>query len=188
MIPDFQSLLLPILKITGDGNEHSMNGVTDKLAKNYNLSEEELNEFVPSGQQRIFANRVAWAKSYLKMAGLIELTKRSHFKITEKGIDILKQNLSSLNIKFLKQLPDFQISKTESRQPNNIEDKILETPEEQIANGYQKVRSALEQEILSKLKSVHPSFFERIVIELLVKMGYGGSIQDAGKAIGKTGD
>ncbi len=149
-----------------------------------------MNKFVPSGQQRVFANRVSWAKSYLKMADLIKLTKSSHFIITEKGLEILRQNPESLNLKALIQFPIARkiVSVSESSSVNHKENIDVETPEEQIESGYRKIRISIEQEILSKLKSVHPSFFERIVIELLVKMGYGGSIQDAGKAIGKSGD
>ena len=189
MIPDFQSMLLPFLRLIKDGNEYSINYAIEKLAIQYNLTDDEINEFLPSGGQKIFANRVAWAKSYLKMSNLLEATKRSHFKITQKGVDILKQNLESIDIKFLKQFTDFQASSPEKRITiPTKEDVIFETPEEQIGNGYQKIRTALEQEIISILKSINPYRFEKIVVELLVKMGYGGSIQDAGKAIGKSGD
>jgi restriction system protein len=189
MIPDFQSMLLPLLKLIKDGKEYSINESIDTLGREYKLSDEELNEFLPSGGQKIFSNRVAWAKSYLKMSNLIEPTKRSHFKITQKGLAILNQNLDSIDVKFLKQNTDFQISTVEKKPVISLkEDFTPDTPEEQIGNGYQKIRNALEQDIISILKSVNPYRFEKIVVELLVKMGYGGSIQDAGKAIGKSGD
>ena len=184
---------MPILLIASDGNEHSNNEITETIAKQFNLTEEELNQWVPSGQQRVFANRVTWAKSYLKQAKLVEPLKKSYFKITDKGKEILRQYPDFLNIKILKQLPGYLEYRNGNYQQNvtieNVKEEIsLETPEEQIESGYQKIRTALEKEVLLKLKSVHPSFFEKIVVELLVKMGYGGSIQDAGKAIGKSGD
>ena len=196
MIPDFQAIMLPLLKLMSDGETRSTNDVVNLLSKEFILSEDELNEFVPSGQQKVFVNRVSWTKSYLKMAKLIEPTKKSYFKITEKGKEILQQFPNELNLKILKQLPDFQNHqgyRNETQKLTNSvtpyrEDNLLETPEEQIESGYQKILDSLEQEVLLKLKAVDPYFFERIVVELLVKMGYGGSIQDAGKAIGKSGD
>ncbi|HTM93152.1 MAG TPA: restriction endonuclease [Flavisolibacter sp.] len=191
MIPDYQSLLSPILKIADDGNEHDNNEITGILAEQFNLTEEELNQWVPSGQQRVFANRVTWAKSFLKQAKLIRPVKKSVFIITDKGKEVLKQYPNNLNIKILKQLPSYQEYKNENSiadSDGSTEDISLETPEEQIESGYEKIRKSLEQELISKLKSIDPYFFERIVVELLVKMGYGGSIQDAGKAIGKSGD
>ena len=196
MIPDFQTIMLPLLKLISDGESHNAHDVSAYLSKEFNLTEEELNKYVPSGQQKVFVNRVSWAKSYLKMAKLIETTKKGFFKITDNGKDVIKKYPEGLSIKILKLLPDFQeykkieISKTkvESDIFSFKEDNSLETPEEQIEIGYQNIRLALEQEVLSKLKAVNPYFFEKIVVELLVKMGYGGSIQDAGRAIGKSGD
>ena len=192
MIPDFQSLMLPFLKIAGDKEEHSTNEVVDTLAKSNNLTEEELQNLLPSGKQRTFTNRVHWTKAHLKMSGLIYDTRRSHFKITERGIDVLKQNPEGINIKFLRQFPEYLEFRGKNNQTivsdNKEEAAISETPDEQLEAGFLKIRKSLEQELLSKLKTINPYFFERIVVELLVKMGYGGSIQDAGQAIGKSGD
>ncbi len=196
MIPDFQTIMLPLLKLISDGESYNALDVSLQLAKQFNLTEEELNKYVPSGQQKIFVNRVSWAKSYLKMANLIETTKKGFFKITDSGKEIIKKYPDGLSIKTLKLIPDFQEyrkievpkNKLEKDILNTKDDNILETPEEQIETGYQNIRLALEQDLLSKLKTVDPYFFERIVVELLVKMGYGGSIQDAGRAIGKSGD
>jgi len=193
LIPDFQTLLGPILKIASDGKEYGNSEITEILAKHFNLTSEELNQWVPSGQQKVFANRVTWAKSYLKQAKLIEPTKRSHFKITEQGKETLQLYPNSLSVKILKQLPSYQDNKSENLQTLNGIESVkeyisLETPEEQIEDGYQRIRKTLEIELLTKLKKIEPSFFEKIVVELLVKMGYGGSIKDAGKAIGKSGD
>ena len=126
------------------------------------------------------------------MSGLIYDTRRSHFKITERGIDVLKQNPEGINIKFLRQFPEYLEFRGKNNQTivsdSKEETAISETPDEQLEAGFLKIRKSLEQELLSKLKTINPYFFERIVVELLVKMGYGGSIQDAGQAIGKSGD
>lgn len=199
MIPDYQSIMLPLLKLAGDKNEHSMTEAVETLASFYNLKPDELNEWLPSKKQKVFQNRVNWAKAYLKMAGLVENTKRSHFKITQRGLDTLIENPDIINHKYLRQFPDFNVLRESWKKGGNLKDKeeaaeqIQEesddiTPEEQIESGYQKIRQSLEQEILSKLKSIHPSFFEKIVVELLVKMGYGGSIAEAGKATRYTND
>lgn len=192
-IPDFQSIMLPLLKFTSDKKEHSTSEALEVLAKQFNLSEEEVNKLLPSGNQKIFYNRVFWAKAYLKMAGLVESTKRAHFKVTERGLQTLKQNPPSINLKFLKQFPDY-VELTESWKKSSLEDDIdketinEQTPEEIIESNYLRIRKNLAQEILSKIKSCSPSFFETLVVNLLVKMGYGGSFDDAGKAIGKSGD
>ncbi|NOT91178.1 restriction endonuclease [Ferruginibacter sp.] len=200
MIPDYQTLMLPLLKFINDEKIHNTQEIINHLAKVFNLTKEELNEFVPSGQQKIFANRISWAKSHLKMSGAIENMTKGNIKITDKGKLILAENPQQINIKYLMSFfPDygervrsFRFKKKDDSEDTIVKDEkeadINETPEEQIESGYQKIRETLEQELLSKLKTVDPYFFERIVVELLVKMGYGGSIQDAGRAIGKAGD
>jgi restriction system protein len=196
MIPDFQTIMLPLLKFISDGKTYHSHDIFIHLSKEFNLTEEELNEYVPSGQQKVFVNRISWAKSYLKMAKFIETIKKSELKITESGKNAIQKFSDGINIKALKQIPEFQEHRKTETLKNSVknsaslteENNILETPEEQIESGYQNIRKSLEIELLTKLKSVDPYFFERIVVELLVKMGYGGSIQDAGKAIGKSGD
>ncbi|KAA9041546.1 restriction endonuclease [Ginsengibacter hankyongi] len=198
MIPDYQTLMLPLLKLTADGKEYRVNDLIEILANKFNLTDEEKAELLPSGQSFLFNNRVGWARTYLKKSGLIDAPKRGTIIITPRGKQVLDENPNEIDVKFLRRFSEFtefintkkedshEISFSSS-QPA-IDDLFKETPEEQIEVGYRKIRNGLEQEILSKLKSVHPSFFEKIVVELLVKMGYGGSIQDAGKAIGKSGD
>lgn len=194
MIPDFQSLMLPLLQHINNSEEHSKKSVVDVLAEVMKLTAEEKNEMLPSRNQPVFYNRVTWAFAHLKAAKLIENTRRGFIKITPLGIEILAKKPIKVDLKFLKQLPTY-IEARENWKNNSTEtensktDEVdVQTPEELLEYGYQKVRNALEQELLSKLKTVNPYFFERIVVELLVKMGYGGSIQDAGKAIGKSGD
>ena len=194
MIPDFQSLMLPFMQHIADGEEHSTTEMHDSLAQKFNLSEDDLNQYLPSGTQTTFYNRVFWAKAHLKMAGLINNIKRGHFIITDKGKQVLLQKPNAINLKFLKQFPEYlensgkrtdkKINVVES--DNDMESKA--TPEEILESNYLKVRKNLSLEILSKIKSSPPAFFENLVVELLVKMGYGGTIHDAGKSIGRSGD
>ncbi|MBK7379575.1 MAG: restriction endonuclease [Ignavibacteriales bacterium] len=192
-IPGFQKLMLPLLKFASDKKEHSGSEVLEFLYKEFDLNEEQKNQMLQSGNQKVFSNRANWARAYLKMAGLIESTKRSHFKITERGLDTLNQNPSELNLKYLNRFPEYiEIKKTwrkDNSQEENEEDSTSpQTPEESLEISYHDIRKNLAQEILSKIKLCSPSFFEKMVVELLVKMGYGGSRSDAGKAIGKSGD
>ncbi|HET9055247.1 MAG TPA: restriction endonuclease [Chitinophagaceae bacterium] len=194
MIPDFQSLMLPFLKYIGDNQEHSKKEVVEALANELELTEDEKNEMLPSRNQPVFYNRVTWAIAHFKAAKILENTRRGYVKITPLGNEILNQNLPKLDLKFLKQLPTYieamnaWKNKASNEDVSEIEEVQEQTPEELLEYGYRNIRQSLKTELLSKLKSVHPSFFERIVVELLVKMGYGGSIQDAGRAIGKSGD
>jgi restriction system protein len=192
MIPSFQTIMLPFLKILSDGEEHTTNETNQKLASYFNLTENELNEFLPSGVAKTFPNRVAWAKSHFKMAGLIENTKRSSFRITESGKKLIEAYPKEINLKVLKTIPAY----LERTARNGEEDNVVEidntqvsaTPEEIIESSYLSIRKNLAQELLSKIKNSSPSFFETLVVELLVKMGYGGSIKDAGRSIGRSGD
>jgi len=192
MIPDFQSIMLPFLKLISDGQEHSTNETNDLLAKAFNLTLDEINQLLPSGSQKTFSNRVAWAKSYLKMAGLLDSTKRGSFKISESGKEFLKTNPHEINIKLLKTLPAFNENygrpKDELNSPDNDNSQLVATPEEILENSYLSIRNNLSQELLYKIKNCSPTFFENLVVDLLVKMGYGGTIKDAGQSIGQTGD
>lgn len=192
MIPDFQKIMLPFMKILSDGLEHSTIETNEKIANFFGVTEEELNQFLPSGAAKTFPNRVAWAKSHLKMAGLLENTKRSYFKITESGKKILEDNPVEINLKLLKNIPTYQERTGRTRDEDLSSDidntQPSATPEEILENSYLKIRKTLAQELLMKVKSCSPSFFESLVVELLVKMGYGGSIKDAGRSIGRSGD
>ena len=191
MIPDYQSIMLPLLKQVSDKNEHKFRDLIEALAKQFELSDDERKELLPSGQQPIFDNRVGWAKTYLKKAGLLDTPRRATITITERGLDILRKNPTEINVKFLKQFPEFvefQTTKREEASEEITEESLSQTPEETLEAAYQKIRKSLAQELINKVMNLPPSFFERLVVELLVKMGYGGSIKDAGKAIGKSGD
>ncbi|MFM7368604.1 MAG: winged helix-turn-helix domain-containing protein, partial [Sphaerospermopsis kisseleviana] len=183
------------LQYAGDGKEHSLRDAITFLADVFNLSDEERKELLSSGQQAVFDNRVGWARTHLKKAGLLESPKRGFFQITNRGKEILKQNNPEINVKFLNQFPEFIEFKTIKKDNDKSESEITEdseiletTPQESIEFGYQKIRKELELELLNRVKSCSPDFFERLVVDLLVKMGYGGSRRDAGRAIGKAGD
>lgn len=190
-IPDYQNIMLPLLKLASDKKEHSMREAIEFLASFFKVSKTELQELLPSGQQRIFDNRVGWARTYLKKAGLLDSPKRGFFIITDKGLSVLKSNLQKITVEFLRQYPEFVEFQTIKKGSKEIEDgeiSVQQTPEESLEYGYQKLRQALSQDLLDKIKSCSAVFFEKLVVELLVKMGYGGSRQDAGQAIGKSGD
>ncbi|MFM6059430.1 MAG: restriction endonuclease [Microcystis aeruginosa] len=194
-IPDFQSIMLPLLKILADGKVYKYREIFEALVREFQVTEAERKEMLPSGQQEIFANRVGWAKTYLKKAGLIDSPQRATFVISEKGKEILSQNLDHIDTKFLRQFPEFKEFTRVNKQNETITlESNLSTsdqeqnPEELLENSYQEIRQALATDLLSILRKLSPDAFEKLVVELLVKMGYGGSIRDAGKAVGKSGD
>ncbi len=193
-IPDFQSVMLPLLKFAADQQEHSLREAIETLAQTFKLSDEERKELLPSGQQAVFDNRVGWSRTHMKKAGLLESTRRSFFKITQRGLDVLSRNPQKIDVKFLEQFPEFVEFRAASRRDKEIvlgaeaEVNNHQTPEELLEYGYQRIRQDLAQELLNRVKNSSPSFFERLVVELLVKMGYGGSRKDAGEAVGRSGD
>lgn len=192
-IPDYQKIFLPFLNLAGDGNEHSIGDARKELATHFNLTEDEVREMLPSGNQKIFHNRVGWAQTYLKKAGLIEYTGRGIFKITERGREVLDNKPEQINVRFLKQFSEFNDfhrvqrgTATKEAEPATEEEN--RTPEEAIEYGYKRLRDDLANELLTKIISLSPDFFEKLVVELLVGMGYGGSRSDAGQSIGGVGD
>mgnify|MGYP005856887949 CR=1 FL=1 len=191
-IPDFQTIMLPLLRVTSDGQEHSIQELIDRLAEEFSLSEEELRELLPSGKQTVFYNRVGWARTYLSKARLLEMTRRSYYRITDRGKQVLSTNPSRINLKFLEQFPEyleFREREGDRRKPKQPKfDEEERTPEEILEEAYQEIKNSLAQELLNLAKESHPSFFERLVVELLVKMGYGGSRRDAARAVGQAGD
>lgn len=196
-VPDYQSLMLPLLRLAGEKKEEISTGeAVEVLAKDLHLTDEDLKEMLPSGIQSTFFNRVGWASTYMKKAGLLEATRRGYYRITSRGNELLAKKPKAINAKFLKQYPEFlefqQLKGTRSsnktggiKEPPDIS---TSTPSEELETAYENLRAELAQELLSKLKKTSPAFFERVVVELLVKMGYGGSRADAGRAIGKSGD
>jgi restriction system protein len=190
-IPDYQSIMLPLLKYASDKKEHSIRETIEYLANLFKLTEQERKELLPSGQQYVFDNRVGWSRTYLKKAGLLESTKRSFFKITDLGLDVLSKNPQEINVKFLEQFPqfiEFRNLRREKGEEQQKEEELKQTPQELLEYSYQKIKRELAQELLNLVKQSSPRFFEKLVVDLLIKMGYGGSLKDAGKAIGQSGD
>lgn len=192
-VPDFQSLMLPLLKALGDGEEHSLHEVIESLADQFELTDEERRELLPSGRQAKLANRVGWARTYMKKAGLLESTGRGKFRINDRGLSILRSDPAEINVKFLEQFPEFQefhrrSSKDDQSDLNDDVTEKTRTPEEILEAGYQNLRRDLAQDLLDRIMGCSPEFFERLVVDLLVGMGYGGSRRDAGEAVGRSGD
>lgn len=191
-VPDYQSLMLPVLQVAGDGNEHTITQTIDILAESFQLTPEDRIDLLPSGRQYKFDNRVHWARTYLKEAGLVQSTGRGKFCITERGLQVLQSNPSQIDSKFLKQFPEFLEFQSRSSRTENavvdIEQTPTYTPEEILEASYQSLRSNLAQELLQQIMTCSPRFFENLVVDLLVRMGYGGSRKDAGRAIGQSGD
>jgi restriction system protein len=191
-IPDFQSIMLPLLKLTVDGNEHRLRDAIESLANDFQLTEGERLQLLPSGTQAIFDNRVGWSKSHLQKAGLLESTRRSYFRISDRGKQFLEKKPANINMNVLKQFPEYLeflgLNSSENAIANGTQNHTTKTPEEMLESSYLEIRRELAQELLIKIKQSSPSFFERVVVELLVRMGYGGSIKDAGQATQLTND
>ncbi len=192
-IPDFQTCMLPFLQHLADGYEHTLRDADEHLAEHFRLTPAERAQLLPSGQQGIFKNRIAWARTYLKKAALLESPKRGVFKLTARGAQVLASNPARIDMKFLEQFPEYLVFKEISRPGKDTEQSTEDvspqaTPEEAIELAYHGLREQLAQELLARILSCSPTFFEQLVVELLVKMGYGGSRKDAGERIGQTGD
>ncbi|MBA4284331.1 MAG: restriction endonuclease [Xanthomonadaceae bacterium] len=210
-IPDYQTLMLPLLQLASDGQLHSVRDSVNHLADQFGLTEDERQTLIPSGSE-LFAGRVGWARTYLKQAGLLTSPKRGTFTITDAGIALLASNPRRIDNKTLLQYPSFvrftarakdasdetrsatslPFSPTAVPRPVDESQRLTapaeQTPEEAMATADKRLREGLEAEVLDRVKLVSPAFFERLVIDLLVAMGYGGSRADAGRAIGKSGD
>lgn len=192
-MPDFQSLMMPLLAFCAEGNDVKNKDAIDYLSNLFRLSLVEQQQKLPSGRQKVFDNRVAWAKAHLKMAGLLEATERGIFKITPQGLALLHAPPPQLNLAFLQSIPAYQYAKS-SRLPEAlspllpVRDTQIQTPHEIIETAYQDLSFRLADELLDRIKHNTPTFFEKLVVELLLKMGYGGTRADAGAAIGKSGD
>ena len=197
-IPDYQTIMLPLLNFAVAAKaEVSTREAVETLAKKFKLSEDDLRELLPSGTQPTFDNRVGWAATYMKKAGLLEATRRGFYRATERARDVIAKNPGRIDAQFLRQFQEFvdfaklkgtrkRNDAEEEEEPQGIDSK--NTPLESLESAYQKLRQELASEVLDQLKKCPPAFFERVVVELLVKMGYGGSRSDAGRAIGRSGD
>jgi restriction system protein len=193
-VPGFQKYFLPFLEIVKDKKEHTINELVERLANYFNLSDEDKNELVPSGRDTRHANRVKWTRTYFKKALIIESVGKAKVKITQRGLDVLSQKPKNIDIKFLEQFEDFKafrtVTKTGGDETKNKheEEEVVKTPEEILEDSYNNLRQELAKELLDKVKTCSPKFFESLVVDLLVAMGYGGSRKDAGQAVGQSGD
>lgn len=191
-IPDYQTIMLPLLKIAVDQKEHRLRDALEVLAKHFNLNDAERKQLLPSGKQEIFDNRVGWARTYLKKAGLLDIPKAGYFCITQRGIELLNQKPPRIDVGMLnkyQEFRDFKIIRNLDKplsKPQPVEDDI--NPIEQIENALQIISNELSRDLLEKLKDVSPKQFEDIVVDLVLAMGYGGNRKDAAEAIGGTGD
>ncbi|MBX3101708.1 MAG: restriction endonuclease [Bacteroidetes bacterium] len=196
MVPDFQTIMLPLLRVISDEKEHRFRDVVEKLASFFQLSELDRKELLPSGTAPVFDNRVGWAKTYLKKAGLLENNKRSILVITKNGKQILESRIEKITTSFLTQFSTFNqfrdgysigpihVAKLSAAQSDSSD----YTPEEILEKGYQDIRRALISDVTAQTQLLSSSAFEKLVVKLLVKMGYGGSEADAGQALGRSGD
>ncbi|WP_018625704.1 restriction endonuclease [Kangiella aquimarina] len=192
-IPTYQEFMLPFLRTLGDGQEHKLREIYKLLASESNLTEEEMEQKLPSGKQLVFHNRIGWARTYLKKAGLIDAPQRGVFTITQRGRDLLKSNPQEVTIKTLEQFPDFlefkELSSTSADRENDEQTKSSKlTPVEQIDSAFKSINSELIDELLDTITQCTPLFFEQLVVELLLKMGYGGYREDAGIPTQYTND
>ncbi|ORJ59860.1 restriction endonuclease [Geothermobacter hydrogeniphilus] len=193
-IPDYQALMLPLLVLASDGKVHAIRDAREQIAANLELTNEEREELLPSGRQPVFDNRIAWAKTYLLQAGLLNAPRRAHFQITDRGRQVLAENPTGIDTKLLDRFPEFVKFRTAGKKADEDKSRVVgedsesATPEEMLESAHQQIRSDLAADLLNRIKAAPPSFFERLVVELLVKMGYGGSRKEAGKALGRSGD
>jgi restriction system protein len=191
-IPDFQTIFLPLLELLKDGKPHPFQELRPLLADHFRLTDEERNELLPSGRDRRFDNRAGWARTHLKKAGLIINPQSGVYQITARGLDVLNSKPGKVDLHFLDQYEEHrEFRKRKQPAPGNGDsenERTDQTPREILERAYQTLRISLAQELLERIKQASPSFFERLVVELLLKIGYGGSRHDAGQAIGRSGD
>ncbi len=191
-VPGFQAFFLPLLKLMADGNEHALRDLRRPIQDCLALTDADLNEMLPSGAQSRFVNRLAWASVYLVKAGILRRVRPGVFQITDRGRELLAESPDAISVKILMQYPEFEDFHRRGSRPTDADDKTDEeavmTPEEELERSCQLLRDSLARDLLEAVKKSEPSFFEKLVMDLLVAMGYGGSVQDAAKAVGRVGD
>jgi restriction system protein len=191
MIPDYQMLMRPVLEAAAQG-EIQVSDCSDVIADKFNMSDQERAALLPSGKQLILANRIHWAKFYLKEAGLVSFTRRGRFQITDRGKSVLQDPGTKIDNSFLNQFSEFREFRTRGKMGGEkskaISEAITSTPEEVLREAYEGITTALASDLLDRLRTGSPAFFERTIVALLLAMGYGGSSEDAGRAIGQSGD
>ncbi|EJL6320116.1 restriction endonuclease [Vibrio metoecus] len=194
MIPSYQAFMRPLLEIAKaeNGQEIKLRDAINALADHFGLSEEEREEKLPSGKQTVIDSRVGWARTYLSKAGLIEVTRRGHFMITPRGVDAISNPSAVIDTRFLKQYEEFVtfISPNQSKEdePSLADIESETTPDEVLRAAYKQINDALASEILLRTHKTSPAFFEQLLIELLLAMGYGGTGEGMAHTLGKSGD
>ena len=197
-IPDYQTLMLPVLRAAADGQERRIADVTDQLARDFALTEDERQQILPSGTRATFVNRIGWAKTYLAQAGLLESTKRGHFRITDRGRQVLAEAPSRIDNEFLSRFAEFVEFLERGRRPRAdpsadiveppAAPPVAETPDELLRSIVMQIEAALKKELLERILAASPAFFEGLIVALLLAMGYGGSREEAGRIVGRSGD
>ncbi|MUM77370.1 restriction endonuclease [Pseudodesulfovibrio sp. F-1] len=192
-IPDFQTLILPVLEFLQDGNSRSNQEIFEAISKVFVLTDEERRRLLPSGKQRVFNNRVAWGKSYLKQAGLIESKQRGWYGITQRGIDVLSRKPDKLTIKDLMAFPEFRKFREGSGNSDGGEASSgmscdAKTPQDHMEYGLHLASKDLTSELIARIRECPPRFFERLVVDLLLAMGYGESLHEAATLTGNGAD
>ena len=193
-IPEFQEFMLPLVELSSDGKDHSLKEAIQEFVIRFGISEEERKELLPSGRQPTLNNRIGWASTYLRKAGLLESPKRGVFRITERGRRVLESKPKRIDRELLETFEEFREFRYQRNQSQSEDEPGTEphsqdgTPEEQIESSIERLKSSLGQELLATVKGCSPDFFEQLVVDVVVGMGYGGSRQDAGRAVGKSGD
>ncbi len=190
-IPDFQSLMLPLMELIADGQPHEVRVATDRLGQQFQLTPAEWQEMLPSGRAPLFYNRLAWAKTHLKKAGLIDQPKRGVIVISDRGKQVLAKKPSRIDIRLLQTFPEYRQPLAGSTpEPLSVVDTPTSalSPEETLEDAYLVIRRALATDVLANVKQCDPQFFESLVVKLLLRMGYGGSREEAGQTVGRSGD
>lgn len=192
-IPDFQSLMLPLLEAHRDGREHINRELVEELGRRFGLTDAERREMLPSGRAKLFDNRIGWAKTHVSRAGLIASPRRAVSVITDRGLDVLRQRPDRVDMRFLGQFDEYREAAGRKRSNELQEEPPTDpvesrTPEETLENAYAEARKQTESDILRLIMASSPEFLERVVVDLVVRMGYGGSRKDAGEALGRSGD
>lgn len=191
-VPEFQSFISPLLRLASDGEIHSSAEARARLSNELGLTDADLAELLPSGRQSRFVNRVGWALTHLKHAGCVEYPKSGHFRITDRGRILAAEKHKRIDLKLLDRFEEhrqFRFAPTPVAGPEPPPPaETTQTPEEQLEQAYREIRIKTAEELLDRVKKATPVFFEQLVVELLLKMGYGRSREDAGRAIGAAGD
>lgn len=192
-VPDFQTIMLPLLTLAADGSEHKIADAITALATEFRLSDADRAELLPSGKQSRFSNRVGWARTYLSKAGLLESTGHGRFRLTVRGRDVLNERPAKITVNYLERFDEYVAFKTLAPKTSGSLGETTstsadQTPEELMSASHAEYLRGFSEDLLQQVKQRSPAFFENLVVDLVVRMGYGGSREEAGKSIGRAGD